>query len=373
MSAHGLVILVPEHIDAEPSWVRIMGGEITARGTGTVSLEVEGLSELPRDTRIMLVAPVGLANLHWTEFSHLTGRQGRAAARLLALDNSIGSAETLHIATADADDTDDRHNVAVVSRAQMAQWLLWAQHQGIDPDIVLPAALLLPHPDEGFVSGMIGAEMVIRGPDCAMAATDPAAPLIIGEAPVRNIQPQDIDRAAIAALTSPPLNLRQGNFSKRGKHGLDWMLVRKFAAMLGFIAMCSLLIAFILMMKYSHAADAVDAESRALARTVLPNVPDAETAQTQLDARLTEVGGGGLRFSGPAAGLYSALRNAPNVSISKMIYAADGTLRVTLSGSKMVEINPALVSLNQAGFIATIISQQVQGSQILADVTVRLP
>lgn len=349
-----------------------MGGEIVARGAGTISLE-EALSELLRDTQIMLVAPVGLTTLHWTGFPDLTGRQGQAAARLLALDNSIGSAETLHVAAADANNPDDRHNVAVVSRAQMAQWLLWAQHQGIDPDIVLPAALLLPHPDEGFVRGMIGAEMVIRGPDCAMAATDPATRLIVGEAPVLDIQPQDIDRAAIAAMASPPLNLRQGQFSKRGKRRLDWMLVRRLTAMLGFIAMCSLLITLILMMKYSRAADAVDAESLALARTVLPNVPDAEMAPTQLDARLTEVGGGGLKFSAPTAGLYSALRNAPNVSIAKMTYAADGTLRATLSASRPVEINPVTNALDQAGFIVTTISQQVQGSQILADVTVRLP
>ncbi|MBB4641036.1 type II secretion system protein GspL [Rhizorhapis suberifaciens] len=373
MSAEGLIISIPENGDAEPLWMRVAGGEIVGHSAGARWLDDSGLTELPRDTRVMLVTPVGLTTLHWTDFPDLTPRQGRAAARLLALDNSIGSAEMLHIATADTGDMDDRHNVAVVSRTQMAQWLLWAQHQGIDPDIILPAGLLLPHPDECFVSGMIGGEIVLRGPDCAIGAADPVAALIVGEAQVREVTVRDVNRAAIAALASPPLNLRQGDFAKRGKHVLDWPLVRSLAAMLGFIAFCSLLIALTQIMKYDLAADAVDAESQALARTVLPHVPDIATAQAQLDARLSELGGGGLAFSGPAAGLYAAMRNVPNASIANMAYTAEGTLSVTLSAPSADDMNQVLNALQQSGFLVTATPQQDQDGPIRTRVAVRTP
>src|SRR3546814_1151390 len=44
-----------------------------------------------------------------------------------------------------ADENDDParpHCVAVAARADMQHWLLWAQHHGLDPDIIVPAPLL---------------------------------------------------------------------------------------------------------------------------------------------------------------------------------------------------------------------------------------
>ncbi|MCF8707550.1 type II secretion system protein GspL [Rhizorhapis sp. SPR117] len=367
----GFIISIPDGDDEEPLWMRIVGGEMIQHGIGAGWLHATGLEAVPKGDRIMLVAPVTHTTLHWTDFPDLPPRQGRAAARLLALDNSIGPAETLHVATAETANPEDSHNVAVVARAQMAHWLLWAQQHGLDPDVILPAALLLPHPEEGFVRGVIGGQTVVRGSDCAMAATDPLCAPIIGDAPVRDIPPDAINRAAIAALEEPPLNLRQGDFARRAKKMLDWALVRRLAAMVGLIAFGSLLIALILIMKYSFAASAVDAESVALARTVLPRVEGTANAQAQLDARLIELGGGGLGFSGPASGLFMAMRNASNVSIANLGHSADGTLRVTLSGPRVEDINIVLIALQEAGFTITAASQQGQGGQVLADITVR--
>lgn len=366
----GFIISVPQDDQAEPLWMRVAGGEMIQHGVGAGWLRACGLAELPRDARMMLVVPAGLTTLHWVEFPDLPPRQGRAAARLLALDNSIGPAASLHVATAEITDGEDSHNVAVVSRAQMAHWLLWAQHQGMDPDIILPAALLLPHPGEGFVRGVVGGETVMRGPDSALSAADPFSALIIGDAQVQDIGADDINRGAIAALASPPLNLRQGDFSRRGKRALDWALMRRLAALVGVIALGSLLIALVLMMKYQFAADAVDRESMALARTVVPGVADAAGAPAQLDARLAERGGGGLAFSGPAAGVFAALRNAPDVSVASLSHASDGTLRVTLSALEAGDVEPVLVALREAGFAITVTSGQ-QGGRILTTITVR--
>lgn len=367
----GFIISIPAIEGGEPLWMRVIDGQMVQHGVGIGWLHATGLSELPKGDRIMLVAPVGLTNLHWTDFPELPPRQGRAAARLMALDNSIGTAETLHVATNEAA-SEDRHNVAVVARSQMAGWLLWAQHQGLDPDIILPATLLLPHPEEGFVRGVIGGETVLRGPDSALAADDPFAAAIIGNAPVRDIPPEAVNSAAIAAMTQPPLNLRQGDFAKKGKRLLDWAAIWRIAALAGIVASGSLIIALILMAKYSLAAGAVDAESVALARTVLPRVESAAEAKAQLDARLIERGGTGLGFSGAASGLFMAMREAPNVSIANMTHSADGTLRVTLSAPRVEDINLVLIALQEAGFTITAAPQQGQGGQALADLTVRV-
>lgn len=367
----GFIISIPAGEGQQPLWMRIAEGQMVQHGAGAGWFNATGLAELPKGERVMLVAPVGLTNLHWTDFPDLPPRQGRAAARLMALDASIGPAETLHVATNEAAASEDRHNVAVVARSQMADWLRWAQHHGLDPDIILPAALLLPHPEEGFVRGIIGGETVLRGPDSALSAQDSFAASIIAEAPVTDIGADEVNAAAIAALADPPLNLRQGDFAKRGRRLLDWAAIRRIAALAGLVASGSLIIALILMMKYGLAVGAVDAESLALARTVLPRVESAAEAQAQLDARLMERGGG-LGFSGAAAGLFMAMRDAPNVSIANMTHSADGTLRVTLSAPRVEDINMVLVALQESGFAVTAAPQQGQGGQALADVTVRI-
>lgn len=371
-AASGFIIFLPPEEGAEPLWMRVVEGQAVQQGVGIGWLHATGLAQLPPGDRAMLVVPVGLTNLHWTDFPDLPPRQGRAAARLMALENSIGPAETLHVGTNETAASQDSHNVAVVARSQMADWLLWAQHHGLDPDIILPAALLLPHPEEGFVRGLIGGEAVLRGPDSALAADDPFAPSILGDAPVSDVRPEDIASAAIAAFAEPPLNLRQGDFAKKGKRLLDWAAIRRIAAMAGIVALGSLIIALILMMKYSLSTGAVDAESVALARTVLPRVENAAEAQAQLDAKLMERGGGGLGFSGAASGLFMAMRNVQNVGIATMTHSADGVLRATLSAPRVEDINTVLIALQESGFIVTIAPQQGQGGQALVEVTVRV-
>src|SRR3546814_3928701 len=62
----------------------------------------------------------------------------------------------------------------------MQHWLLWAQHHGLDPDIIVPAPLLLPEPQEGFERGVIGGEAVLRGADLALAG-DLALQELVGD------------------------------------------------------------------------------------------------------------------------------------------------------------------------------------------------
>src|SRR3546814_15672412 len=82
--------------------------------------------------------------------------QGRAAARLAAMAGGVASADSLFAATDRNDDPARPHLVAITARRDMQHWLLWAQHHGLKPNIIVPAALLLPAPATGFSRGQIG-------------------------------------------------------------------------------------------------------------------------------------------------------------------------------------------------------------------------
>jgi general secretion pathway protein L len=63
-------------------------------------------------------------------------------------------------------------------------WLEWAKTHGIGQASIVPSALLLPAPDNGFVRGPVGGTEVVRGPDTAFEGDEEVAALIIGDAPV---------------------------------------------------------------------------------------------------------------------------------------------------------------------------------------------
>src|SRR5690606_37141291 len=117
-----LVIILPADPDDAPHWLRVAGDAIVARGRD------EDWGTLPDDPdAILLVAPAATITLHRTVLPDLASRQAVAAARLLALENSLGGGDALHVAIGPRD-PDGGLDVAVVRNTEMAAWLLWAQH-----------------------------------------------------------------------------------------------------------------------------------------------------------------------------------------------------------------------------------------------------
>ena len=169
-SVDALIIALPEGAEDAPTWMRVVDGAIVQTGAGANWLAACGLAALPDKARVMLVPPAALVALHWVSHPDLPARQGRAAARLAALAGAILPSDQLFAAADENDDPARPHIVAVAARSDMQHWLLWAQHHGLDPDIIVPAALLLPESDNDFVSGMIGGASVLRGPDMALTA-----------------------------------------------------------------------------------------------------------------------------------------------------------------------------------------------------------
>lgn len=365
----GLIIALPENEGGEPLWMRVADGAVVQQGIGANWLAACGLTALPEGCVVMLLPPAGLTTLHWALHPDLPVRQARAAARLSALAGSISGAESLFAATDENDDPARPHIVAVVDRADLQHWLLWAQHHGLDPDILVPPALLLPAPDAGFTRGVIGDAEILRGVDLALSG-DMALPALIGEAMVQDVPAGVIIGNAISALDTPPLNLRQGDFGKRVRRVVDRKVVQRIALWCGLILLASLLIALIEIGRQHFEASRLDAEGLALARTVLPNATDPVQAVVEMDARLASRGVGVYAFTAPTAGLFTAMQATPGVAITALSRDPDGMLRATLAAAKAQDINSVLVALQAAGFTITATSSQDPGGRTLADITV---
>ncbi|MCB4862160.1 type II secretion system protein GspL [Sphingobium sp. PNB] len=368
--SEGLIVALPERPGAEPLWMRVANGAVVQKGAGTNWLAACGLTALPGDMTVMLVPPAALVTLHRGAYPDLPARQGRAAARLAAMAGGIVPADQLFAAADDNDDPARPHCVAVAARADMQHWLLWAQHHGLDPDIIVPAPLLLPEPQEGFERALVGGEAVLRGSDLALAG-DLALPELIGDAAVRDVPADQIEARAIAALDRPPLDLRQGDFAKRVRRSFDKRTMARIAVWSGLILLVSLSIALVGLAKQHFAASALDAESLALARQVVPGATDVLQAEAEMDRQLAARGAGGYAFTAPVSGLLSAMQDVPGVSLTALSRDPDGMIRATLAAAKGDDINSVLLALQAAGFAITATPSQDPGGRMLADITVR--
>ncbi len=366
----GLIVALPEEADAEPLWMRVVDGAVVQRGAGANWLAACGLAALPQDMVVMLVPPAALVTLHWALHPDLAPRQGRAAARLAALAGGIVPSDQLFAATDENDDPARPHLIALAARSDVQHWLLWAQHHGLDPDVIVPAPLLLPPVEQDFARGIVGGAAVWRGREAAFSG-DMALVELTGEAGFREVAPAEVEALAIAALERPPLDLRQGDFAKRVRREWDRQALKRIALWSGLILLASLLIAVIGVARQHMAADRLDAESLALARDVLPNATDVASAESEMDRQLAARGAGGYAFTASAAAVMAAMQDSPGVSLTALSRDPDGMVRATLAAAKAEEINTVLLALQAAGFTITATPSQDPGGRTLADITVR--
>jgi general secretion pathway protein L len=363
----GLILALPEQ--GEPFWIRVADGAVAQSGTGTNWLAACGLTALPADDVVMLVPPAGLVTLHWAVYPELAPRQGRAAARLAALGGAIVPADQLFAAANENDDPALPHILAVAARSDMQHWLLWAQHHGLDPDIIVPAPLLLPEPVEGVAHGELAGERLLRGKDVALAGD--LALILPADAVMEQVLPDQLVERAVAALARPPLDMRQCDFAKRVRRTVDKRTIARILLWSALILLASLLITLIGVVRQHVAASNIDAQSLALARQVAPGAGDLDQAEAEIERQLAARGAGAYAFTAPVAALLSALQDAPTVSLTALSREPDGMIRATLAAAKVEEINAVLLALQGAGFTITATPSQDPGGRALADVTVR--
>lgn len=199
-------------------WVRFADGAIR---------EGDGVPPASDDP-VIAVAPAESVALHWAELPGRSPAQALAAARLLVAEASATPLAELHVAV--GDEGEGERPIALVAMATMAQWLTDLAGHGIDPAAMIPAPLLLPRPDEGYVRATIAATALVRSRTTGFADEAPLADLVIGDTPQHTLDQDAIDAALAAAIAAPVLDLRQGAFARRRRRiGIDWALVRRLA------------------------------------------------------------------------------------------------------------------------------------------------
>lgn len=323
--------------DRLANWWLTENGAIAARGTHEDVLP----DALP--DRVIGVAPAEAMTIHVAELGSLATQQARTAARLLVAETSLAPIETQHVAVGEALGPD--RMVAVIGNGRISAWLESLQARGIDPDALLPAPLLLPRPESGFVRAGIGAERVLRGRSSAFAEEIGLTELLIGDAPVAEV---DAEPLILAALDAPELDLRQGAFAKRRRFRLDRELIKRLAGLAAAIAAVTLLIALVQIARYGWAADALDAEAERIARAVVPG-SGSGSAVAALDARLAGRRGAGLGFTATSGALLSAVQSVPNVELASLTFESDGLLRATVLAPGAAEAETLRTRLRSAG------------------------
>lgn len=344
-------------------WLRIAGDRIAARGDG-----VPGFDPEQRESAVA-VAPAEAVTLHWADLPDRSTAQSVAAARLLAGDASIAPLAELHVAVGREKDGVERP-IGVVSSHWMRGALAALEAEGIDPDALIPAPMLLPRPEEGYVRADLGGEGVVRGTSSGFADEARLTELVTGGVAPTVLGREELEAAIVGAVAAPTLDLRQGEFARRTRPAIDWALVRRLIWLGVAILTVTLMISLVEIVKLNIAATAMEARADALARTALPRGETVNNADRQLGERLTRMRGAGLGFSGTAAAVYAAVGAAPGAELRALAFDGTGKLRATVAVQNEGMITDIIQRLRRQGFTVTQSTAQNSGGIFSIDLTV---
>ena len=340
-------------------WLRVEDGAVVARG--------DGLPDGGAAT--VAIAPAEAVTLHWAELPARSAAQATTAARLLVAEASAAPAGELHVAVGPAGVAGDRP-IGVVATARMRGWMERLAADGVDPDAIVPAALLLPRPDDGYVSADLGGETVVRGTSSGFADEARLTELVTGGIAPTVLARGTVEEAIAAALAATPLDLRQGAFARRRHVTLDWRLVRRLVALALLILLVTLATDLVRIARYSFAADAAEASADHAAREGLPRGESINDAGRQLAARLTALRGPGQGFSRTAAALFAAVRGVSGAEVTGIDFDANGDLRARLAMETEGQVIDVRTRLENAGFAVNAGTFVAAGGRVAGEFTV---
>jgi general secretion pathway protein L len=359
-----LVLFLPTS-DLPWRWLHIAGTSVAARGDGFPDLVANA------DRAHVAVVPADAVTLHWAELPDRSAAQAITAARLLVAEASASPLADLHVAVG-REGANAERPIGVVAAAQMQGWLEILAANGVDPDALFPAPMLLPRPESGYVRADLGGAGVVRGTTSGFADDARLTELVTGGVSPEVLPRDAIERAIVAAVADPALDLRQGAFARRRKIGIDWALIRRLGWLSAAIIGVTVLITLVLLIKYSTAANELERRNDLLARTGLARGEAVSDADRQLDARLERLRGGGQGFTRTTAAVFAAIQATPGTELRTLSFDSLGALRVTVGLQNEGQILDLRRRIDAAGFEATTQGQLVStGGRLTGEVMVK--
>lgn len=352
-------LFLPSSSEASHRWIAIDGDTIVARGEGVPEAD---------DVPLTVIVPAEDVTLHWADVPARSTAQAVAAARLLVTDASATPITDLHVAVGD-EGTDDKP-IGVVAAQRMRDWLAGLAERGLDPQAMIPAPMLLPRPTEGFVRADFGGDGVVRGPASGFADEPGLTKIVTGGVAPSVIDRDTLEKAVVAAIARPALDLRQGAFARRDAVSFDWGVARRAGWLVGVIMLVTLAIALVEVARYSFAADELTRKSDLIARGGLPRGETVNDAGRQLDARLVRLRGGGIGFSATAAIVFDAIRSVPGSELRALSFDAAGKMRASLVTQNEGQVTDLINRIRARGLVVTPSTFSGGNGRVSGDLTV---
>jgi len=274
----------------------------------------------------------------------------------------------LHVAV--GDEGVANRPIGVVAAGSMREWLAQLAAAGVDPDVMIPAPMLLPRPEDGYVRARPAGEAVVRGADLGFADEARLTALVTGDEEPVDMTRDALTSALVAATASPALDLRQGMFARRRQLALDWALIRRLAALAAAILLVTLAIDLVTITKYSFGADAVAARADALAASGLARGETVTDVDRQLTERLSGVRGPGAGFTTTAAAVYAVVRTVPGVELTGIDFSPNGSMRLSVAAERESLPTDFKRALEAAGFTVTAGVFSAAGGRVTGEMTV---
>lgn len=317
---------------------------------------------------IMAVASPLVTRCIWSSLPELEPKQAEGVAKLRASEDSLGP---IHSAARHLGE--DAVVTATIATAEMEKGLARLMLAGLNPDIVIPAALALSPPEQVVAAEFDGIAL-LRGPNVAAPDEPVFRNLLVGQDEVELLGSDTVRAMLLEACESPLLNLREGPFAKREKRTLATDSQREWIKRLvAGLAVASLLLALVTLGKYWIATDTENDRALAAAQKIDLSIIDIEQAEVQVNRALQQRGLAAGRFVPLSAGLWRTVKASPNVSVRELRYGADGILTVVLAAPDSNSVNRALVAIQQDGYRITATPRQDASGATLVDMTMRMP
>lgn len=343
MTRTRLILLPPVAGDPAP-WLSLdAAGQVLARG------QLGPGDPVPvGEMRTVVIVPGSEVTVRRVQVAARTEAQARAAALLSLREGLAEDPERLTLALSPGA-PDAPRLAAVAARAAVEGWRDWVRTLGLEADVLLPDSLVVPEPetDETVTAVRFGPRLALRGRGLCASVEPELAPLLAGDRPVTPVeQAEAVERLLIAAALTPPLNLIAGPGRETAGGLARWRLPLALAAAL---AVSPLLVIAAQAARDARAAGALEAESRAMAQGLFPDLPPGADPAAEARRRAGELPPPG-GVAAAAAALFGAMEGVSTADLDALVSDAGGTLRATLTYAEPSDLERIKAGMTARGY-----------------------